>query len=263
MTKTKDLSSQFKQIRKNLYFILVEPESPGNIGSAARALKTCGFKNLVLVNPCDQMDVEARKMAHRSLDIIEKAQVFLSFKDAVSTMRIAAGTTMRKRDYKFPFYNPDELADKLLPAALEKPTAVVFGRERTGLTNEELLQCHLHSTIPTAVQNPALNLAQAVMIYAHTFFLKLHKEQFQYTYEPASQNELEIFYAHLIKSLQNVNFTPRDGMPEFITRFRRIISRTTPESRDIRLLHKLLQIFETRISDLEKISQGDKKRNIF
>jgi len=263
MNKENELNEQFKQIRENLHFILVEPESPGNIGSAARALKTCGFKNLILVNPCDQTDVEARKMAHRSIDIIENAPIYSSFKDAVSSMTIAAGTTMRKRDFKFPFYRPEELADKLLPAALENPTAIVFGRERTGLTNEELLQCHVHSTIPTAVQNPALNLAQAVMIYAHTFFLKLHKEQFQYTYEPASQNELEIFYDHLIKSLQQVNFKPRDGMPEFITRFRRIISRTTPESRDIRLLHKLLQIFETRISDLEKLSKGDEKRNIF
>jgi len=76
MNKENELSEQFKQIRKNLHFILVEPESPGNIGSAARALKTCGFNKLILVNPCDQTDVEARKMAHRSIDIIEKAPVY-------------------------------------------------------------------------------------------------------------------------------------------------------------------------------------------
>ena len=141
--------------------------------------------------------------------------------------------------------------------------AIVFGRERTGLTNEELLQCQLHSTIPIATQNPALNLAQAVMLYAHTFFMQLNRVQSEYEFDLASQRELEIFYEHLSKSLQEVNFTPRDGMEDFITRLRRLLGRSMAERRDISLLHKLLQIFETRIHDLEKQVKKDEKRKIF
>ena len=77
------LSEQFKNISENLYFVLVEPESPGNIGAAARALKTCGFGKLVLVNPADPKAVEAKQLAHRSKDILEKAKIFSSFKEAI------------------------------------------------------------------------------------------------------------------------------------------------------------------------------------
>ncbi|RQV97289.1 MAG: hypothetical protein EH224_01725 [Calditrichaeota bacterium] len=73
-------SAVFNKIRNNLHFILVEPESPGNVGSVARALKTTGFENLILVNPCDISHEDARMMGHRSFDIIEKAKIFPSFK---------------------------------------------------------------------------------------------------------------------------------------------------------------------------------------
>lgn len=257
------LSEEFKKIRENLHFVLLEPESPGNIGAAARALKTCGFSKLVLVNPVNPQAVEAKQLAHRSKDILAKAKIFSSFKEAIGNKKLVVGTTMRTRNFKFPFYSPDEIAGKILPAAIENPVAIVFGRERTGLTNEELLQCQLHSTIPIATQNPALNLAQAVMLYAHTFFMQLNSVQSEYEFDLASQRELEIFYEHLSKSLQEVNFTPRDGMEDFITRLRRLLGRSMAERRDISLLHKLLQIFETRIHDLEKQVKKDEKRKIF
>lgn len=244
-------SEKFEKIRQNLHFILVEPESPGNLGSVARALKTTGFEKLILINPCQTDHDEVKWMAHRSMDVINKAQVFQSLPEAIKDMRFTVATTMRKRHFHFPFFSPEETAERLLSAAVEHPVAIVFGRESSGLTNEEVLQCQLHSTIPTATQNPALNLSQAVMIYAYTFFVHLNQAAKSYRYELASQHELEKFYEHLMSALALVNFVPRDGIDNFVTRFRRLIGRTMAEQRDVRLLHKLLQIFETRISDLE------------
>ena len=257
------LSEKFKQIRKNLHFILVESEIPGNVGSVARALKTTGFKNLILVNPCDLSHPEVEWMAHRSMDIVNNARIVTSFDEAIKDMRLTVATTMRKRHFKFPFFTPNELTEPLLSAGLEHPVAIIFGKERTGLTNEELLKCNLHSTIPTVTKNPSLNLSQAVMIYAYTFFLQINQVSAGYTYQLASQYEIEKFYEHLQLSLKQVNFVPRDGFDNFITRVKRLIGRSMAESRDIRLLHKLLQIFETRIYNLEKAVKEQKKANIF
>ena len=263
MNKSIKLSEKLKRIRDNLYFILVEPEVPGNVGSVARAMKTSGFKNLILVNYSDLDHPELRMMAHRSLNLVKQAKICSSLKEAIGNMRLTVATTMRKRHFSFPFYNPQELCSNFLPVALNHPVAIVFGRERNGLTNHELLQCQLHSTIKTATQNPALNLSQAVMIYAHTFFLHLNQIEPDYNYDYASQYEIEKYYEHLLSALKMVNFVPRDGYDEFITRVRRFIGRSMAESRDIRLLHKLLQIFETRIHHLENSEKQELKRDIF
>ncbi|HHE54606.1 MAG TPA: RNA methyltransferase [Caldithrix abyssi] len=263
MSQRIPLNEKFKIIRQNLHFILVEPESPGNVGSVARALKTMGFEKLALVNPCQLDNDEARMMAHRSYELIENALIVSDFQQAIKEMRLTVATTMRKRHFKFPFFSPDQVAERLLSAALQHPVAIVFGRESSGLTNEEILKCHLHSTIATATQNPALNLAQAVMIYSYTFFQHLQKAQVDYNYELASQYELERFYEHLAQAIELVQFVPRDGVDNFVTRFRRLIGRSMAEQRDVRLLHKLLQIFETRIQDLEKECGNKPKRNIF
>ncbi len=263
MPKRYGFTKEFETIRENLHFVLVSPESPGNIGAVARAIKTCGFKKLILVNPCDLNHLGLRMMAHRSIEIIENAKIVDSFDEAIADMHLTIGTTMRNRHFKFPFIGPKETAIRLQETARQYPVAIVFGRERTGLTNEELTKCHIHSSIATATQNPALNLSQAVMIYAYTFFEIQNVVEKNYTYDLASQNELEIYYQHLIDSLKRVNFLPRDGYDKFIIRVKRMLGRSMAEKRDVRLLHKLLQIFETRITDLEKMNQNHDKREIF
>jgi len=255
MSERIPFSETFQKIQKNLYFVLVEPQSPGNIGSVARALKTSGFEKLILVNPCALDQPEVRMLAHRSQDIIEKAQIVSSFEDAVSDKKLVIGTTMRRRYFKFPLFSPEEVCDKILSAA-DQPMAIVFGTEKNGLSNEQLLQCQVHSSVPTATQNPSLNLAQAVMVYAYTFFQKLNSSAAVYTYQPASQYELEKFYEHLGSALDMIHFIPRDGIENFITRLRRLIGRSMAEHRDVSLLHKLIQVFETRIRDLEKDSSA-------
>ena len=256
------LKEPFKKISDNLYFILNEPESYGNIGASARALKTCGFKNLILINPkLDTEHPETLWMAHQSEEIIKNAVIVDTFEEAIADKRLVIATTQRKRQFKFPFYTPEEISEKIQQIGETQPVGIVFGRERTGLTNKELLQCHIHSTILTATKIPALNLAQSVMIYAHTFFRLQNMKNVKYTFDLASQKEYEIFYKHLLLSMEKVGFTPRDNMDNFITRFKRRLGRSLAEKRDIRLLHKLLQIYEERIDHLESQIVDDKFKN--
>lgn len=251
MTQRSSLTENFKKIRQNLHFVMVEPESPGNIGSAARAMKTCGFSKMILVNPAKVDEPEMRMLAHRSRDIVYNAAIVSTFEEAIGDKALVMATTMRKRHFRFPFFTPEEAAARILPVALQQPVAIVFGSERNGLSNEQLLQCHMHSSAPTATQNPSLNLAQAVMVYAYTFFREMNDTLVTFSFELATQQELEIFYNHLQDALNLVHFVPRDGIDNFITRIRRLIGRAMAEQRDVRLLHKLLQVFETRIKDLE------------
>ena len=256
----------FKKIASNVHFVLNEPESFGNIGASARAIKTCGFSNLILVNPqIDPEHPETLWMAHQSEDLIKNAQIYNNFDEVLKDKRLVVATTQRRRHFKFPLYTPEEISEKISEIASEHPVAIVFGRERTGLTNEELLKCHLHSSILTATHKPALNLAQSVMIYAHTFFRLQNMKDIKYTYDLATQEEYRIFYDHLFTSMKNVGFVPRDSMDNFVSRFKRLLGRSLAEKRDIRLLHKLLQIYEERIETLEQqlADQNDLSRKIY
>ncbi|MBN1821982.1 MAG: tRNA/rRNA methyltransferase [Prolixibacteraceae bacterium] len=151
-----------------IIFILVEPSTPENIGAVARAIKTMGFGNLRLVNPADYLSAPSRWMAHASNEILENARVFKSFEEAVSDCDFIIGTSAKQRIIKND-YHPVSL----LPEIIRKKgnsvqnVAIVFGREDSGLRNEELKQCDLITTVPLKTEFPSLNLAQAVMIYAY------------------------------------------------------------------------------------------------
>jgi len=141
---------------------------PENIGAAARALKVMGFHNLRLVNPADHLSDPSRWLAHASGDILESAQVFSSLNDAIAGLDLVVGTTAKRRSVKFDYYRPEEIVDiiKDKSGAINK-IGVVFGREESGLTNQELHLCDLLSTVPMVAAYPSLNLAQSVMLYAY------------------------------------------------------------------------------------------------
>ncbi len=226
----------------------------------ARALKTCGFKNLTLVNPTDITHPETGWLAHQSMDIVHSARIVPTFDQALESMSLVAGTTMRHRHSTFPFFTPLEISQRLQTAALSHPVAIVFGRESNGLSNEELFRCQLHTTIQTATTKPALNLAQSVMLYAHTFFMDQHSISDSHEYNLATHHELEKFYEHLQDGFDLVGFQPRDSMDTFLSRFRRLLGRAQPEKRDVRLLHKVIGIFEERVRELEdKLAEGQQE----
>ena len=175
------------------------------------------------------------------MDIVHKAEHFKTLAEALKDIHVSVGTTMRTRQIKFPKYTPEELNEIVFKLSDNTKVGVVFGREKNGLYNEELNMCQFHSTIPILSQKPALNLSQAVLIYAYIFMRDLGTKN-NGVFEPAGQEAVESVYEHLEKALRKVNFKPRDDMQTFISRFRRLLGRTIPEHRDIQMLHKIIQV---------------------
>ena len=247
---------------KNVFFVLVEPKTPGNIGAAARALKTMGFQNLILVNPGDHQAPEAQWMAHASEDVLKKAVICPTMKEAVADKHFVVATTQRERSFHLPYYNPQELAEKIIPLTFKHRVALVFGREQTGLTNEEISLCDAVSTIPSHTRHPSLNLAQAVMIYCYEFFREAYGELQKYNWRLATHQELESLYQHLQLSLKKVGFIPIDSWENFILRFSRLLGRANTEVRDVRVWHKILDSFDQYIGEIEKNNPGPKIRKL-
>lgn len=150
------------------YFILSGPAVPGNIGASARAMNTMGFSHLRLVNPADHLSTEARTLAHGSVHILEKAEVFSSFSEALSDIDFVIGTSARKKTSHYDYHRVE-----LLPEMIRKKgssimnVAIAFGKEESGLSNEEMSRCDIISYVPMVAAYPSLNLSQAVMVYAY------------------------------------------------------------------------------------------------
>jgi len=222
--------------------VLVEPEFPGNIGSAARAMMTMGLSQLVLVNPaCDPAADEAKWLAHNAIDVLTQARIVPTLEDALADTVFSVGTTRRVRRQQYPIHTPEEAATLVIDQSRSQPAALVFGRESKGLTNPELALCSIQSTIPTVDEAQSLNLAQSVMLYTYALFqASLTHEERHYRWKLATHTELERFYLHLGDTLYRWGTKPATTMENFVARFRRVLSRVPLESRDVRLLYKLL-----------------------
>lgn len=154
--------------RDDIVFILYKPAVPGNIGAAARAMKTMGFGQLRLIDAADHLSDEARMLAHGSHDILETARTYNSFDKAVADMDFLIASTAKNRSAKEDYLDSNEL-----PAFLESKAGVIgkvgvlFGTEESGLPNEYILRSNVGVSIPMAVPYPSLNLSQAVMVMAY------------------------------------------------------------------------------------------------
>lgn len=151
-------------------FVLVEPAVPENIGAAARAIKTMGFTELRMVNPTNHLADKARWLAHGSGDVLESAKTFPSLSEAISDLDFTIGTTAKDRTTKADYYTP-EMALQIIKSKEDviSRVGIVFGREESGLTNDELRLCDIASTIHLSNPYPSINLAQSVMIFAYVF----------------------------------------------------------------------------------------------
>lgn len=229
---------------QHIEIVLVEPQTPGNIGAAARAMKNFGLSRLKLVNPCDHLSKEARIMAVKSEDILENAALFPSLTEALMGVHFSVSTTVRIRDTHFPTFTPSESAEKVLQIAPHKSVAFVFGREDNGLTTEEIHQCNIISTIPTHPGQTSVNLAQSVMVFAYETFKNSLTVNPNFYWDYADPHEVELFYKRVERVLGGVGFQPKHTMEDFMVTVKRVFGRTALEERDVRLLHKIFQEIE-------------------
>ncbi|MBV8801935.1 MAG: RNA methyltransferase, partial [Gammaproteobacteria bacterium] len=151
----------------NIRIVLVNPSHPGNIGATARAMKTMGLKKLYLVNPRLFPHTNANEMASGALDVLGQAVVVDELDEALTDCELVVGTSARERAIPWPQLLPRELADLARIEAQKTTIAIVFGREQSGLTNDELDRCHFHLIIPSNPDYSSLNLAAAVQVVAY------------------------------------------------------------------------------------------------
>lgn len=151
----------------NIRIVLVETSHTGNMGSTARAMKTMGLTNLYLVNPLIKPDSQAIATAAGASDVIGNATIVDTLDDAIAGCSLVVGTSARSRTLPWPMLEPRECGVRAVHEGEHAPVALVFGRERVGLTNDELQKCHYHVAIPANPDYSSLNLAMAVQILAY------------------------------------------------------------------------------------------------
>ncbi|MFN7184541.1 MAG: RNA methyltransferase [Thermomonas haemolytica] len=232
-----------------LRIVLVGTQHPGNIGSAARAMKTMGLSRLVLVAPEKAPDRDTQAMAAGADDLVEAAPVFASLAEAVADCRWVLGATARSRRVQLEPLHPREAAARAVAATASGPVALVFGRERTGLDNEELQLCHAAIHIPSDPAFPSLNLAAAVQVLSYELRCALLGEAgpapaAARTPPPAagaaSHAELEGFFAQLAETLDQIDFHKGRAPESAMRKLRRLYLRANLDSADVRLLRGVL-----------------------
>jgi len=234
--------------------VLVESQGDRNIGSVARAMKNFGFSSLYLVNPqVDHLGEEARKMEVRAAPVLEQALVCESLEQALSGCKLAVGTTRRFGKYREDFIGPDQLATALAPAG-DEPVALVFGREDKGLLTSELDLCQVLLTIPTRDELPSMNLASSVVLCLHALARDLEVTTIEAPEgDPlASSEELENMFAHMRRTLTEIEYLDVQNPDHILRAFRRLFGRTGLDQREV----KILQGLWSRIDWLE----GDRQR---
>lgn len=230
-------------------FVLVAPSHPGNIGATARAMKNMGVHELVLVRPALFPHVDATTMASGADDLLVQARVVASVAEAVADCGLVLGTSARLRSqYYWPGFTPREAAPRLLAAGREGAAAVLFGTERTGLTNEELEHCNALVHIPANPDFDSLNLSQAVQVMAYELRLALELPPLRPDREVplAPADELERLYAHFDAVLQEIEFTDRHGGPHLLRRVRRIFARAELDRHEVNILRGMLSAVQAR-----------------
>lgn len=235
--------------------VLVGPQHPGNIGAAARAMKTMGLEQLRLVAPERYPHVDATTMAVGAGDVLDAAQVVPELAEAVADCGLVLGCTARSRYVSLPGYDPGQAARALIGQAEHTPVALVFGRERTGLSNEELAQCHGAVHIPAVAGFSSLNLAAAVQVLSYEVRLAMlnrdddeplaavHSDACdsdQSDDQPGVHQELEQLFIHLEKTLHAIDFYKSRPSDVVMQRLRRLFLRAQPTRRELRILHGIL-----------------------
>lgn len=221
--------------------VLVETSHPGNIGATARAMKTMGLTQLVLVNPVCFPHQQATARAAGADDILHSARICNDLQEALTDTHRIYGASRRGRSLSWPTLSPRACAQHSAHYLSRADVAVLFGRERNGLSNEELELCHAMVEIESNPEYGSLNLAAAVQILAYEFRLLLNTELIEEILPlSASYQELERFYAHLEQAMHDFGFYNPAKPRRLMRRLRRLVARAHPTPTEVQILRGLL-----------------------
>ncbi|HQR24952.1 MAG TPA: RNA methyltransferase [Steroidobacteraceae bacterium] len=227
----------------SIAIVLVGISHPGNIGSAARAMKTMGLTELRLVAPERFPATEATVMAAGADDVLASAQIHADVAGAVADCGLIVGTTSRARHLPWRIVEPRAAAVEIAAAARDGKVAILFGAERTGLSNEDIERCQLLVSIPTGSTYSSLNVAMAVQVVAYEVLVALRGEAAAAAARGvplASATEMERFYAHLEQVMEEAGFHDRTGEGHLMARIRRLFNRAVLDQNEVNILRGIL-----------------------
>ncbi len=222
-------------------FVLVEPQSGGNVGAAARALKNLGFARMVLVRPgCDPLGAEARRMAVEAADLLHAALSVDDLGAALDGVGTVVGTSGRRGKQRRPHHRLDRLAPELARLGPTPDLAIVFGREDHGLTDRDLDRCTHLVHLPASEEYPSFNLAQSVLLCAYELRrAHLDPAPAEGAEPPANHGEREGLYRHLERALLTIGYVHGESVEPIMRRFRRMLGRAEITEDEVRMLRGL------------------------
>ena len=238
---------------EHVRIVLVETSHPGNIGGVARAMKTMGLEQLWLVRPGRYPDPQAEWRAAGALDVLDRAVVVDSLDAAISDCTLVIGTSTRSRRIPWPLLTAKEIGPRIRSESTQRPIAILFGRETSGLTNEELQRCNVHLQIPANPAYPSLNVAMAVQVVCY--------EIYQGTLEPADEAAVAAWdrdpatvaavdglLAHFETVLTRVEFLDPANPGQVMPRLRRLFTRLRPDDTEVAILRGALTEIERSLN---------------
>lgn len=237
--------SASNNILDSIRIVLVQTYHPGNIGAIARAMKTMGLNELYLVDPREYPAEEASSRAAGALDVLDTATVVQTLPEAIADCTQVFATSARKRNYTRPQVTAEEAAGWIKENPKEK-IAIVFGRERMGLSNEQLEMCQQLLYIPGNPEYDVLNIGSAVQIVSYELFKQFgnHRDEL---IEPSLENEafanqvdMERFYQHLENTLADTGFLVKNHPGEAMKRLQQLFARAQPNAKELRMLRGIL-----------------------
>lgn len=255
--------SSLPQSLSNIRIVLVETSHPGNIGSVARAMKTMGLSQLVLVSPKTFPDGLATAMASGAADVLASARVVDTLLEGIQDCTLVIGTSARLRVSAWPQVDAKQAAQVLLTHQQQGgQVALVFGRESSGLTNSELDLCHYLGHVPTNPDYGSLNLAMGVQIFAYELWMQAQQQagwadHAQQSKALANTSALQGFYQHLESTLQAIEFLDDRNHEPFMRRMKRLFSRVELEANEVTMLRGTLRRMQ-RIAGLAQHNQSRK-----
>lgn len=229
---------------ENVVVVLNEPQNLVNIAGVVRAMMNMGLGRLRLVNPAEFDAWRIGGIAHRSQDLVQRAEIFESLPEAVADATFVVGTTARARTAQRNYVRPRAVAQKIVEHGRTGTVALLFGREDRGLGNEALDLCHTAAIIPTHPEYSSLNLAQAVLLLSYEIFLAAEGgteplPRGRRSTRPATAEELENTYAALEDGLHRIEFYKSREPAAILRTLRTLISRAEPDLQEAGLLRAI------------------------
>lgn len=239
------------QLNERVSVVLVGTQSPGNIGMVCRAMKNMGLYDLRLVNPCEVNHPEALKFAVSARDLLESARIFTSLTEAIADCEFSVATTRRHGKYRQEIQSPDQVVSRFAGCPPHSRLALVFGREDSGLTTEEVALCRWQSTIPTGDEYGSLNLSQAVLIFCYELFKGTAPVEGGAARELAGPEALEHLYAQMERTLLRIGFLNPQNPDHIMRTMRRIYARAELDEREVAVLRGMLSQIDWAASEFK------------